>query len=87
VSYSVRLESTAQKDLQHLSRDVLKRIDAKLSMLTDDPRPHGAAKLEGRSGQGWRIRVGDYRILYTVDDAQRVVSVYRIRPRGSAYRL
>ena len=84
--YSIRLETTAERDLVHASRDALRRIDAKLSGLAMEPRPRGATKLHGREGIGWRIRVGDYRILYTIDDAARVVSVYRIRPRGSAYR-
>jgi len=43
-------------------------------------------KLRGREGEGWRVRVGDYRILYTVDEADRVVSVYRIAYRARAYR-
>ena len=87
MSYSVQLEGTAERDLAHVSRDVLRRIDAKLTSLAKNPRPHGAAKLQGREGVGWRVRVGDYRVLYTIDDASRVVSVYRVRARGNAYRF
>jgi mRNA interferase RelE/StbE len=65
---------------------MLQRIDAKLRALAENSRPRGACKLEGRDGEGWRVRVDDYRILYTIDDEQRIVSVYRIRPRPKAYR-
>ena len=85
MSYTVRLESSAEHELRHLPPDVLRRIDAKLTALAREPRPRGAVKLQGREQNEWRVRVGDYRLLYTVDDDARVVSVYRIRSRGSAY--
>ena len=87
MSYTVRLESTAEKNLDRLPTDVLRRVDSKLMALKRNPRPRDAAKLEGRQGQGWRVRVGDYRILYTIYDEARIVSVYRISHRGSAYRF
>ena len=68
MSYALRLERAAERDLDRVPTDVLRRIDAKLMGLKRNPRPHGAIKLEGRQGQGWRVRVGDYRILYTIDD-------------------
>ena len=86
MSYALRLERAAERDLGRLPTDVLRRIDAKLTGLKRNHRPHGAIKLEGRQGQGWRVRVGDYRILYTIDDEAKMVSVYRISHRGSAYR-
>ena len=86
MSYEVRLESSAEHDLEQLSRDMLRRIDSKLVALARNPRPRGVVKLQGREGLGWRVRVGGYRILYTIDDEANVVTVYRIRPRGSAYR-
>jgi len=54
-----------------------------LRELEDDPRPPGCAKL--RAGLGWKIRVGDYRILYTIDDAAQRVDVWYIGPRDGAY--
>ena len=86
MTYLVRLESKAEHDLGDLSGDALRRVDSKLTALARNPRPRGAVKLQGREYTGWRIRVGNYRILYTIDDAAGVVSVYRIRPRGSVYR-
>jgi len=86
VRYTVRLESRAERELKALADDVLRRVDAKLRVLATNPRPRGVKKLRGREGEGWRVRVGDYRILYTVDEADRVVSVYRIAYRARAYR-
>ena len=86
MSYEVRLESRAERELNALPNDVLRRVDAKLRDLATNPRPSGVKKLRGREGEGWRVRVGGYRILYTVDDAARVVSIYRIAPRARAYR-
>ena len=86
MSYALRLASAAEKDLHRVPRDVLGRVDAKLMALKRNPRPRGASKLEGRQGLGWRVRVGDYRILYTIDDEAKIVSVYRVSPRGSAYK-
>lgn len=86
MTYALRLSSAAEIDLDRLPSDVLRRVDAKLMALKRNPRPRGVSKLEGRQVQGWRVRVGDYRILYTIDDEARIVSVYRISPRGSAYK-
>jgi mRNA interferase RelE/StbE len=86
VSYAVELEGSAERDLKRLPREVLRAVDAKLLALAREPRPPGCRKLVGREGAAWRVRVGSYRILYTVDDAARVVRVYRIRPRPTAYR-
>ena len=86
MNYQVLLEGRAQKELEALPGVILKRVDVKLQALAKDPRPPGATKLQGKEGQGWRIRVGDYRILYTVDDTARVVGVYRIKHRREVYR-
>ncbi len=86
MSYVVRLEGRAERELRRLPGHVLRAVDAKLLALAHDPRPPGVLKMHGREGEGWRVRVGEYRILFTIDDAAGVVSVYRIRPRGSAYR-
>ena len=86
MSYLVRVERRAERDLRRLPPDALRAVDAKLVALAQNPRPPGTLKLHGREAEGWRVRVGEYRILFTVDHDAKVVSVYRIRPRGSAYR-
>ena len=80
------MESRAEEELRGLPRSVLKRVDAKLLSLADNPRPRGVVKLSGPKGEGWRVRVGDYRILYRIRDDNRVVEVYRIKHRREAYR-
>lgn len=86
MNYAVLLESQAEKDLLPIPKRVLKRIDAKLQSLSHIPRPKGATKLRGKESEGWRIRVGDYRILYQINDTDKVVRVYRIKHRREAYR-
>ena len=86
MKYVVRLESRAEHELKRLPRHVLRAVDAKLVALAENPRPPGTVKLQGQETEGWRVRVGEYRILFRVDDSARVVSVYHIRPRGGAYR-
>lgn len=86
MSYTVLLERQAEKELRNLPTQVLRRVDSRLIALAEEALPRGAAKLRGKEGEGWRIKVGDYRILYTVDEARQVIKVYRIKHRREAYR-
>jgi mRNA interferase RelE/StbE len=54
-------------------------------LLSDNPRHSGSKKLTAR--EGYRIRVGDYRVLYKIDDNAKVVTVYRVKARGDVYRI
>jgi mRNA interferase RelE/StbE len=82
-----RLEDTpaARRDLHALPRDMLIRIEARIQALAEDPRPRGVERVQG-TPDGLRVRVGAYRILYTVDDAQQVVIIGRVRHRRDVYR-
>ena len=84
--YAVLLESRAEKELRSLPKQTLKRVDTKLQALSLNPRPRGATKLRGKETEGWRFRIGNYRILYQIDDEQGAVRVYRIKHRREAYR-
>ena len=84
MGYEVRLTPDARKDFGGLASAVMPRVAAALRDLAVDPRPVGCKKLVGAAA--WRVRVGDYRIIYSIDDDAHVVRVVRIRPRGSAYR-
>lgn len=75
MSYLVRLERQAERDLRRPPPPVLRAVDAELTAMANNPSPPGTLKLRGREGEGWRIRVGRYRILYRVDDGAKVVSV------------
>jgi mRNA interferase RelE/StbE len=76
----------AKKDLARLSRDVANRITEQLKELESDPRPVGVTQLHGNRLPGFRLRVGDYRILYTVDDQTQAVTVYTVGHRSAVYR-
>ena len=86
MTYTLLLERQAEKALRELPLPVLRRIDARLLALSTEPQPRGALKLKGKEGEGWRVRVGDYRILYTIDTNQGIIKVYRIGHRRDVYR-
>jgi mRNA interferase RelE/StbE len=85
MSRTIIIENKAQKDFLKLvpphDHQVKKAIDG----LAREPRPHGVKKLSGTT-DGYRGRAGDYRILYTIDDRKKVVTIYRIRHRREVYR-
>ena len=83
--YEVRLMPQAQKDLDRFRGKLLDKFENLIMGLYDEPRPRNSRKLRG-SGSRWRIRVGDYRILYEIDEHHKLVKVYRIIHRREAYR-
>ncbi len=83
--YNVLLERAAEKDLSRLSAQGHDRISATIQGLARDPRPPGCRKLVG-SEHDWRVRVGDYRVIYEIADVVRVVRVHRVRHRREVYR-
>jgi mRNA interferase RelE/StbE len=85
VLYRIQLKPAARRDLVGLPRDALKRIDEKIRSLAGTPRPFGVEKLSGEHSI-FRVRVGEYRILYSVDDRDCTVLVTRIRHRREVYR-
>ena len=83
--YRVFLERAAEKDLKQLSARLHDRVIRAIQALTKNPRPTGCRKLTGADND-WRIRVGDYRVIYEIAEAIRVVRVNRIRHRREVYR-
>jgi mRNA interferase RelE/StbE len=83
--YRVLLERGAERDLGRLSWDIHDRVVAAIRALAKNQRPHGCRKLTG-SKNDWRIRMGDYRIVYEIADAAREVRVNRVRHRREVYR-
>lgn len=81
--HRVEIRPAAQRDIKRLPREVLERTRTAILLLSGDPRPAGCKKLSDR--EEWRIRLGDYRILYTIDDAAMLVEVVKVAPRNSAY--
>ncbi|MFQ5881866.1 MAG: type II toxin-antitoxin system RelE/ParE family toxin [Candidatus Methylomirabilales bacterium] len=84
-SYEVVLRPSAQRDLRKLPQAVEEQVIRALDILRSQPRPVGVKKLAGGTNE-WRLRVGDYRILYEINDKKRYVRVFRIAHRRDAYR-
>jgi len=82
--YEVVFASSARRELQALSQATARRILKKVELLASNPRPSGCKKLHGHSNL-WRIRVGDYRIIYSIDDNNQIVDVSIVRHRNEAY--
>jgi mRNA interferase RelE/StbE len=82
--YIVSLSLRAQRETRRLDRQVLARIARAIDSLTDNPRPPGCLKVKTAEGL-WRIRVGDWRIGYEVDDAKRTVIVITVGHRREFY--
>jgi mRNA interferase RelE/StbE len=83
-SYAVELKPSARKELESLPDSALARVIHKVESLANNPRPAGCKKLKGYKDQ-WRIRIGDWRVVYIIDDAARFVSVTRIAHRREVY--
>ena len=84
MSYSVLILPRAQRELASLPQSAYERLKAAIGQLTETPRPQGCLKLRGRDG--WRIRVGDYRIIYEIEDGTRRVIVLHVGNRRDVYR-
>jgi len=82
--YNVKIERAAIKDLKKLDKKIQKQIWPKIVNLASNPRPHGYQPVENIKN-GFRIRSGKYRILYTIEDNILTVCVIRVRTRDKAY--
>jgi len=80
VTYELQVERAARKDLSRLPEGDYRRIEMAIDALSAEPRPRGARKLRG-AANGWRLRVGEYRVMYAVFDKERLVKILRIRRR------
>ena len=83
-SYAVELKPSARKELDSLPDTVLPRVIRKIESLALDPRPAGCKKLKGYKDL-WRVRIGDWRIVYIINDTAKLVSVTRIAHRREVY--
>ncbi|MDQ1637985.1 MAG: mRNA interferase RelE/StbE [Pyrinomonadaceae bacterium] len=83
MTYEILIRRRASKQLADLPLKDYERVKRSIATLADNPRPKGCLKLTGRAG--WRIRVGDYRVIYEVDDPNRTVTVLDIGNRRDIY--
>jgi mRNA interferase RelE/StbE len=85
VHWQIKIMRQPERILSRLPHDLLKRLDRKIQSLTNDPRPEGCIKLEGYD-KLYRVRVGDWRISYAIEEDQLIVLILEVAPRGGAYR-
>jgi mRNA interferase RelE/StbE len=83
--FSIQWRNSTRKDIRSLPRHEVARVVAAVGQLADDPLPHGSQKLAG-SERTYRIRVGDYRVIYEVFSDSHVIEIQRVRHRKDAYR-
>ena len=83
--YHITFAASAVKELSSLPKNVQARIEKTVDSLMENPRPFGAIKLKGEKGV-YRIRVGDYRVIYSIDDNNYKIDVSVVRNRKDAYR-
>lgn len=81
--YKIEIKRSAQKEIKKLPDTVLKRVVEKITSLAQDPRPDGCKKLSGE--EKYRVRVGDYRILYSIKDDVLLIYVVKVAHRKDVY--
>lgn len=84
MSYSIVVPKSVQKQLDRLPEQVYQRILKKIRILAEDPRPSGSLKLKGVDAE-YRIRIGDYRLRYKIDDDKQVVILGQCQHRRNVY--
>lgn len=84
--YTITFARSARKELERLSATVISRVFPRIEALAQNPRPPSCRKIQGYENL-WRIRVGDYRVIYQVFDDELVVDIVTVRHRDQAYRL
>ena len=83
--YTVELTRSARRELEQLDGPIVRRLFRRITALAVEPCPSGCRKLQGNDAL-WRIRVGDYRVIYAIDDQERVIDIFAVRHRREAYR-
>ena len=84
LKYPLDIKQSAQTELDALDDTPFTRIDRKILALADNPRPAGCKKLKGYRDQ-WRLRIGDYRVIYVIDNATKTVTVTHVARRREVY--
>ncbi len=84
MKWRVKITPHAQHEMRKLAKNVIQRIDSKIVKLSCNPFPEGTVKL--KVGYGYRLRVGNWRVIYNVDSKEKVVTVYSVSHRSKAYR-
>jgi len=84
MTYTIVILRRAQRELRRLPHEDYARVREAIRALAQHPRPTGCLALTGRAG--WRIRVGNYRVIYEIDDMQHIITVLHVGHRRDVYR-
>lgn len=84
MAYSVIVAPAAKRDLKRLPAEAVRRVASAIDDLAEEPRPHGSAKLQGATDL-YRIRIGDYRVIYQIHDRQLRILIVRVGHRRDIY--
>ncbi|MBF0490864.1 MAG: type II toxin-antitoxin system RelE/ParE family toxin [Candidatus Omnitrophica bacterium] len=82
--YRIVIDRRAVKEIEALPDQILQNVWDRIEALKGIPRPHDVKKLIGQDG--WRIRISTYRVLYTIDDKHKLITIYRVKHRKDVYR-
>ncbi|MBD2682049.1 MULTISPECIES: type II toxin-antitoxin system RelE/ParE family toxin [Nostoc] len=85
MSYTVVISKSVQKQIDNLPNDIIERVIEKIQNLAVEPRPDGIVKLKGFDNE-YRIRIGDYRVRYEIDDENQLVQILQCKHRKDVYR-
>jgi mRNA interferase RelE/StbE len=83
--YKITVKRTAAKELNSLPNRIKLAVTEAIFKLADDPKPNGCKKLKGKVLEIWRIRIGDYRVLYTIDDKIKIIDIKKVGHRKDIY--
>ncbi|MBG1262684.1 type II toxin-antitoxin system RelE family toxin [Nostoc commune] len=85
MSYAIVISKSVQKQIDNLPNDVIERVIEKIQNLASEPRPDGIVKLKGSDNE-YRIRIGDYRVRYEINDESQLVQILQCKHRKDVYR-
>ena len=83
--YEITFKESARKELYSLPDKMVKRISVAIDALAENPRPPGVEKMKGKKESLWRIKEGDYRVIYLIDDKVRIVNIRKVGNRRDIY--
>jgi len=86
MAYAIEIARPARRQLEKLDASTRKKVSRRIDRLAKEPRPSGVVKLTDVSPAIFRVREGEYRVLYTIDDDELIVLVVRVAHRSDAYR-
>ncbi len=85
--YTISIKPSALKEISKLPKPIIKKVENAIDNLAANPRPDGVKKLKGTTENLYRIRIGNYRIVYIIDDVIRIVNISRVGHRRDIYRV